>query len=61
MQEFGGFVRIPRGVADDRQAPRDVGEGLPSDVRPALEAMGVRCVERLEELGAPLGSLVAAL
>jgi methylmalonyl-CoA mutase cobalamin-binding domain/chain len=28
----------------------DVGEGLPSDVRPQLEAMGVRCADRLEDL-----------
>jgi methylmalonyl-CoA mutase cobalamin-binding subunit len=28
----------------------DIGEGLPSDVRPLLEAMGVQCVDRLEDL-----------
>ena len=35
----------------------DVGEGLPSDVRPALTAMGVRCVGRLADLGAALAPL----
>jgi methylmalonyl-CoA mutase cobalamin-binding subunit len=29
----------------------DMGEPLPTDVRPHLERLGVRCVDRLEELG----------
>jgi methylmalonyl-CoA mutase cobalamin-binding domain/chain len=35
----------------------DVGDGLPRDVRPALEAMGVSCVDSLADLGAALAPL----
>lgn len=36
---------------------QDTGEGLPIDARPGLQAMGVQCVERVEELGGLLAAL----
>jgi hypothetical protein len=29
---------------------QDTGEALPIDARPGLDAMGIRCVERVEDL-----------
>ena len=46
--EFEGLV-IFGGVLN-----QDTGAALPTDVRPHLSALGIRCVDRVEELGPAL-------
>lgn len=36
---------------------QDTGEGLPIDARPGLQALGVQCVERVEDLGGLLAAI----